>query len=98
MALNDRECPICHAPNASSASQCAACQTPFPGTAANFFGDPQADDAATLAGDANSGDMTDLAAQRGWSQPIPPPRVAGFRTGRLANGTYLGRRYEIVSM
>ena len=42
--------------------------------------------------------MTDLAAQRGWSQPIPPPSATGFRTGRLANGTYLGRRYEIVSM
>jgi eukaryotic-like serine/threonine-protein kinase len=42
--------------------------------------------------------MTDLAAQRGWSQPIPPPSATGFRTGRLAHGTYLGRRYEIVSM
>jgi len=42
--------------------------------------------------------MTDLAAQRGWSQPVPPPSGTAFRTGRLANGMYLGRRYEIVSM
>lgn len=42
--------------------------------------------------------MTVPSTGRSWSQPIPPPVATGLRVGRLSNGTYLGKRYEIVAM
>jgi serine/threonine protein kinase/tetratricopeptide (TPR) repeat protein len=54
------------------------------------------DQNATLSGDQNVGDMTDLSAQ-GWSRPVE----AGGRSvmaGRLAPHRMLGRRYEIIQL
>lgn len=59
-------------------------------------GDSPKDQDATLSGDQNAGDMTDLSAQ-GWSRPVE----AGGRSvlaGRLAPHRMLGRRYEIIQL
>ncbi len=42
--------------------------------------------------------MTDLSGAQGWSQPISRPGAQVFHGGRLANGTRLGSRFEIVQL
>ena len=64
--------------------------------AASQADDSAQDQNATLSGDQNAGDMTDLSAQ-GWSRPVE----AGGRSvmaGRLAPHRMLGRRYEIIQL
>ena len=98
MAPESRECPKCHAANESTAPTCAACQTPLPLSDATFLGNEDADENATIAGEANRSDLTDISGAQGWSQPVAPPNATGVRSGRLPNGIRLGKRYEIVQM
>jgi eukaryotic-like serine/threonine-protein kinase len=62
-------------------------------------GETKGDD-ATLMGDANAGDATDLSEGQGWSRPAPGPSPfsTAFRGGRIVPGTTLGKRYEIVQL
>src|SRR5215831_5935901 len=106
MAPATRECPNCHATNDSSSSVCMSCRTPFPLSDATFLDDADAtftgqaahaDENATFLGEPNTPDSGGVSAAQGWSQPVAPPSRTAVR-GRLANGTRLGKRYEIVQM
>jgi tetratricopeptide (TPR) repeat protein/predicted Ser/Thr protein kinase len=98
MAPESIECPNCHAANDSASSQCLACKTPLPLSDATFLENLNADKNATFASDERPGDLTDLSGAQGWSQPVAPSNVSGYRATRLPNGARLGKRYEIVQL
>jgi eukaryotic-like serine/threonine-protein kinase len=50
------------------------------------------------AGEPDRANMTDISGSAGWSKAVSPPSQPALRAGRLAPGTFLGRRYEIVQM
>jgi Protein kinase domain len=50
------------------------------------------------ADEPDRANMTDISGAAGWSKAVSRPSQPALRTGRLAPGTFLGRRYEVAQM
>ena len=50
------------------------------------------------ADEPDRANMTDISGSAGWSKAVAAPSQPALRAGRLAPGTFLGRRYEVVQM